>query len=345
MSNFISASPVASQSPPARPRLRAEPEDFVVEEVLDAPPSGHGPHTWVLVEKRLRTTDEVARSLARTLNLPSREVGYAGRKDRRAVTRQWFSLPALEPARALDLEIEGVRVLAAERHGEKLRLGALRGNRFALNIRGVDDHQARRARQRLDHLMDRGLPNAYGRQRFGRHGDNAVRGRAILAGERPRGGHRAALFLVSACQSLIFNEVLMRRPLPIWLLMRGDLAWEHATGLLVPVADPAALAERAASFELSPTGPLFGTKMRTPRGVVADLERAVMEAHGLPAPHQLRPPRGVRIFGTRRPLRVPVGEARCEHQGDTLHLRFTLPAGSYATVLVESLFPDGIDEA
>ncbi len=104
-------------------RIRTQPEDFRVEELPLYSPSGEGEHTFVHVEKRLVTTEEVATLLARAAGVGARDVGYAGRKDRLAVASQWFSVPRLDPQRALDLRFEGVRVLEATVHGHKMRTG------------------------------------------------------------------------------------------------------------------------------------------------------------------------------------------------------------------------------
>lgn len=324
------------------PRIRSQPEDFVVEEVALYPPLGHGPHTHLWVEKRRRTTDDVLRALAEALDLPRREVGYAGRKDKHAVTRQWFSVPVTDPRRLAGLELDGARILARERHAERLRVGQLRGNRFLLTVREVDEAQGERARENLARLRERGLPNRFGRQRFGRDGKNAERGLTILASERVRGDRRRAWLMISALQGLVFNRVLERRACDG--LLPGDLAVVHDTGDFVLVDDPRAEAGRLAAFEISATGPIFGSKMRSPRGAARDLEDAVMAELGLPARGPRRPPRGVRLYGDRRPLRVRPANARANREAGSLRLGFELPAGSYATVLLEELFPEGVDE-
>src|SRR5438046_977051 len=114
------------------PLLKATPEDFIVEELPLYAPSGSGSHTWVEIEKRLRTTEEVAAELAAVAGTDPGSVGWAGRKDREAVARQWLSVPGLDPARARTLDGRGWRVLQAAAHPERLRLGELRGNRFRL---------------------------------------------------------------------------------------------------------------------------------------------------------------------------------------------------------------------
>ena len=328
------------------PRIRSQPEDFFVEEIPLYPPLGHGPHTHLLVEKRRLNTDDVVKALARALGLPRREIGYAGRKDRFAVARQWFSVPVTRGERlaAIDLERGKAAILARERHPERLRVGQLAGNRFRLVVREVDEDSGRRAREALDRLRRRGLPNRFGRQRFGRDGRNAERGLKILSDERYRGDRRRAFLMVSALQAEVFNRVLERRAPALDRLLSGDLAVVHGTGELFLVDDGVAESERAARFEVSATGPIFGTKMRSPTGAAAELEAAAMAGAGLETDWRRKLPRGLRLFGDRRSLRVRPRNASAEWADGCLRLEFELPAGSYATVLVEELFPEGFDE-
>ena len=327
------------------PRIRSLPEDFQVEEIPYETPSGEGPHAWIWIEKRLRNTADVARDLAEALDLERRQVGYAGRKDKLAVTRQWFSVPDADPERVRGLEIEGAQILEVARHGERLRVGALEGNRFVLVVREVDPAEVPEMAARFDRILERGLPNRFGQQRFGRHGDNAERGAELLKQPRIRGDRRQAWFLLSALQSAVFNEVLARRPAAVDELMAGDLAVVHATEAYEWISSPEARQDAVRRFELSPTGPIFGTKMRWPRGAVADLERQVMASFGVEERQWSKLPRGARLFGQRRPLRVPVTDGRLvPGEQHSVELTFRLPAGSYATVLLEELLPGGFDE-
>ena len=320
------------------PRLRATPEDFLVDEVAAFAPSGEGSHTFVRIEKRLRTTTEVARDLARAAGVAARDVGFAGRKDRVAVTRQWFSLPGVDPERALSFDLPGVRVLEAARHPHKLRTGHLRANRFELRVRDAPPNLVVRARERLAVLERLGLPNRFGPQRFGREGDNAVRGAALLRGELELRDRRAARFLVSALQAEVFNEVLRRRPLPLDRVACGDVARVAASGGLFVVEDVARENERAGRFEISATGPIFGTRVHKPEGSVALREASVLAAFDIPDPEDMVPPRGVRLRGTRRPLRVPLEAVSLDEDREGVRLCVTLPAGSYASVLLHELF-------
>jgi tRNA pseudouridine13 synthase len=318
----------------------AQPEDFAVDEIPLYAPSGLGEHTFVKVEKRLRTTDEVVRMLARAAGVAPREVGAAGRKDRVAVATQWLSVPRLDPALALRLELPGVRVLEAVRHPHKLRTGQLRGNRFRILLREVDEAAIEAGLARAGELERRGMRNRFGAQRFGRDGDNALRGRSLLEGEAPAGrDRREARFLLSALQAAVFNDVLAARGEGFDGVEVGDVAVVHASGGLFRVEDAAREAPRAAAFEISATGPIFGTRTTEPAGAVAERERALLEAHGIPQP--LRPPRGIPLRGARRALRVrPAGLALARVETG-LELRFALPAGSFATVLLEELLGPG----
>lgn len=326
------------------PRIRHQPEDFVVDEIPSHPLEGRGPHTYLRIEKRLTTTDEVLRRLARATGVPAKAIGYAGRKDKFAVARQWFSVPDLDPKKAERLELVGATVLEVDRDLQKLRTGDLEGNRFRLVVREVGSPEARRAVDLLRQLADKGMPNRYGRQRFGRHGGNVEKGIAILRSDRIRIERRTAWLLVSAVQSAVFNEVLNRRPFPLDQVVPGDVAIDHRTDELFTVENVGHDGPRAARFEVSATGPIFGTKMRRPSGAVATLERAAMEALGLPDVAQMILPRGLRLLGSRRPLRVRVADVESTTHEDGLELTFTLPAGSYATTLVEEIFPDGVEE-
>jgi tRNA pseudouridine13 synthase len=318
-------------------RLRSEPEDFRVDEIPLYAPSGEGGHTFVRVEKRLRTTEEVARDLARAGGIRAADVGYAGRKDRVAVTTQWFSVEGLAPEAALSIELPGARVIEAHRHPHKLRTGQLRGNRFEIVAREVDPEALRSAPARFECLRRDGMPNRFGPQRFGWDGGNLEQARRLLRGEKIGVDRRQARFLLSSLQAAAFNTVLSERPLPLACIQPGDVAVVHASGGLFRVEDIEREAPRAAAFEISATGPIFGTRVLTPSGAAADCERKVFAALGV-EPETRCPPPGIRLRGARRALRVRLESAEAVVEGDALRLRFTLPAGSYASVVLEELF-------
>ncbi len=336
---------------PLRPRIRSQPEDFVVEELPVEEPTGRGEHLWLWIEKRLRNTEEVLDDLARGLGIEPREVGYAGRKDRRAVTRQWVSIPARVEERLATCELPQTQILRSVRHAHRLRLGELVGNRFLLRVRQIDAAQLARMAEPLATLERRGMPNRFGSQRFGRDGRNAERGAEMLRRGRLRGPRRRAMLMLSALQSAVFNRLLEARAEAYDGLLTGDIAYLHASGELLPVGDPEIFEARRLALEVSATGPIFGSKMRWPRGDVMAAEEAAMEAFDLPPLRRLDLPRSFKLFGDRRPLRVPVQELSWARLGDAssggsqdVELRFVLPAGSYATVLLEHLLVGGYEE-
>jgi tRNA pseudouridine13 synthase len=331
--------------------IRNEPEDFVVIEEPMYPPSGEGGHTFLHVEKRGRTTEQVANELARASGVSARDVGYAGRKDRHALTRQWFSLEDVDPETALAFELTSATVLEARRHDHKLKTGHLRGNRFEIVLRGQGD-SLELVTQRADEILRRGLPNRYGEQRFGMKGDNANEARKLLAGGKPPRDRRAARFLVSALQSEIFNAVLDERADTFDRVELGDLARVEESGGLFWVDDLDRELPRAAAFEISATGPIFGTKVRAPKGSVAEIESQVFDRFGLPTdradptnPLKLKLPRGIRARGTRRPLRVRPRDLKVEalDGAEGLRLECGLPSGSYVTVLLDALVGPVLD--
>ncbi|MBW2543274.1 MAG: tRNA pseudouridine(13) synthase TruD [Deltaproteobacteria bacterium] len=324
-------------------RIRTQADDFRVEELPLYPPSGQGEHTFVRVEKRLVTTEEVASALARFAGVSARDVGYAGRKDRIAVATQWLSVPGLDPQRALDFQLEGVHALEATAHEHKLRTGQLRGNRFEIAVRGCDGEAREVARARLDQIARDGTANAFGSQRFGRSGRNAELGARLLRGELRLKDRRKARFAISALQSAVFNDVLDSRPTGIGELEFGDVAMLHASGGQFLVEDVEREQPRAAAFEISPTGPIFGNRAIEPAGEVAVREKAALDSRGISLA-DLRPPGGIRLRGARRALRVRPNNARMRDFSGGFWLDFELPPGSYATVLIRAVLGEEPEE-
>jgi tRNA pseudouridine13 synthase len=324
---------------------KAAPEDFVVDELPAYSPSGEGGHTFIRFEKRGLTTAEAVARLCRVLGAKQNEAGVAGQKDRQALTTQWVSLPAVEPERALAAEVEGMRVLEASRHGHKLRTGHLAGNRFVLTVRGVVADAEARARAILAVLSRDGMPNFFGAQRFGARGDNAVRGKQLLApaggdnARRPRVHGPEKRMLVSAYQAELFNRYLDARidDALLTTALVGDVLKKSDTGGLFTV-DEAAHADAQARLDaraLVVTGPMYGHKMMapppgTPSGV---REESLLAAESIDA--AAFAVLGKLAEGTRRPLTVPIGATavRAPEPG-VLVLEFMLPPGAYATVLL-----------
>jgi tRNA pseudouridine13 synthase len=344
------------------PRVRVEgtikqrPEDFVVEEIPAYAPSGEGTHVFVRFTKTDLTTVDAGRAIARALGCDPRAAGFAGMKDKRAVTTQTISLeaprgiPAAQVAeRAQALTLAGIVVHAAVPHGHKMKAGHLAGNRFSIAVRDVPREQLGDVERAFSHVAAHGVPNAFGAQRFGRAGDNATRALAWLRGqERGPRDPRMQRLLWSSLQSAVFNAVLETRVADGTFAtpLLGDLLKLRSSGGLFACADVQADAERASRGELSPTGPLVGARMRSPEGAPGELEQRIAAAT-LGEGFDLA---GTRRLGegTRRALRMWVEDLRCEssevdpgHGAACVRVYFVLPKGAYATTVLETVFAPG----
>lgn len=333
------AAPRALGDAVLRAAIRSRPEDFIVEEDLGFDPSGSGEHLFLTVEKRGANTAFVARQLARWANVAEHGVSYAGLKDRHALTRQAFTVHL--PRRiapdfaALESETE-FRVLSHAWHARKLPRGALRGNHFTLTLRHVQGEHAA-IEQRLKDIAVRGVPNGFGDQRFGRDGGNVEAAKAMFAGRRV--GREQRSMLLSAARSHLFNRILAER------ITRG--AWDSvlpgevfmldgSRSVFGPEPDVASaeLQQRLESFDVHPTGALWGEGEPRSAETVRELEIAIAASE----PELVAGLCAAGMKHERRALRLPVREFSWVWPGDdVLQLRFFLPAGAYATAVLREL--------
>lgn len=326
----------AQGRPPATAILRSCAEDFRVEEIPVVMPEGQGEHLWLLARKRGRTSSDLAGVLARHFDVPRRDVGFAGRKDRHADTSQWFSvrLPGREaPAPPA---LEGVEWECVSRHARKLATGGLRGNRFRLLLRDVVGERDE-LEQRLQNISTCGVPNYFGPQRFGRGADNLVAAwRMLVEGSSVRKRELRGL-LLSTARSWCFNRVASQRVSDgSWRqLMCGELAALDGSRSVFAVEDiDETLRARLAAFDVHPSGPLPGRGGKQPTAACAALEAAALEGFA-PLIAGLA---NARVDASRRALRLRPGNFSWQWPAaDTLLLSFELPAGSYATCVVREL--------
>jgi len=318
--------------------IRTTPEDFLVEELPAFDAAGEGEHLLLTVEKRGLNTSAAARRLAQWAGVADMAVGYAGMKDRHAVTRQRFSvhLPRRQAPALESLQSESLRVLDSHWHHRKLPRGALAGNRFVLALREVRGDRAA-IEQRLAAILVRGLPNWVGEQRFGRDGGNMDAASAMFAGRRVPRDQRS--ILLSAARSQLFNTVLAARVRDAnWDQGLGGEVWALAGSRSVFGPEPwsDALAERLARFDIHPSGPLWGRGPLRSTARCAEVELSALADErclGLRAGLE-----NAALAQERRPLRLPVPDLRWHWpENASLQLAFTLPPGSYATAVLHEL--------
>lgn len=326
--------------PPVGGKVGSEPEDFLVDEVPAYAASGKGEHQYVQVQKRLLTTPELVRRLAKASGVNERDVGYAGLKDKHAVTTQWLSLATktvITPELALG---EGVKILAVTRHDNKLRTGHLLGNRFTITLVGVHEDALERAEQIAAGLRTEGLPNYFGAQRFGHAGRNLPDALGWLGrGGRGRNRFEQKLF-PSVVQSELFNRYLSARlALGARQLLAGEVVRLEGAGAMFRVDEVEKEQPRFAARDLHLTGPMIGPKMRPAAAEALALEQRLTSELGLD--EAMLGALGREAPGTRRDLFAPLPDLRLEAVTDrhepALRLSFTLPAGGYATEVLRQL--------
>lgn len=351
--------------------MRFQPEDFIVEEIPLYEPSRSGTHTFFAIRKRSLSTYEAINRIARELQVNHRSIGYAGLKDKHAITTQVLSVEEIPPEQILKLNIHRIEVLWAERHSHKLRVGHLKANRFEITVRWTSPYTLPDVEKKIAQLSTEGVPNRFGEQRFGNKQNSHLIGKALLNKDWERAlgyvldtdtaqfselakrirdmrehdslekvvayvPHRMRKLYLSAYQAHLFNCILERRLPDLRQLLDGDIAIKHRNAAPFLVENAEIEQPRADAFEISPTGPIFGYKMRQPTGKVLEMERELLSAEEV-KPEAFRKVAGVRLLGTRRPLRVQMDLHQVKAVDNGVHLSFTLPAGSYATVVLEEL--------
>lgn len=328
----------AHGEPLGRARIRVSPEDFVVDEELPFTPDGAGEHLLVQVEKRGHNTTWVGQKLSSFAGIHPRLVSFSGRKDRHAVTRQWFSLQLTGKADPdwSQFNEEGMRVLASARHGRKLRIGTHRINRFVLTLRDVTADAAA-IEARLATIAREGVPNYLGEQRFGVDGGTLALAReAVATGRLPPRPDRRSL-LISALRSEAFNHVLDARVREgTWnRLLPGELVMLDGTGgrWFADDGDPA-LAARCAALDVHPGGPLPGSGGAQPTGEALAVESRLLARYDAELAALAR----WKVEAGRRALRSRVIDlAHSWPAPGVLRLSFTLWRGSFATVVLREL--------
>ncbi|WP_456267981.1 tRNA pseudouridine(13) synthase TruD [Kushneria sp. AK178] len=326
-------------TPPHAGRFREFPEAFRVEEQMAFTPEGEGEHLWLHCEKRNLSTAQLIRHLSHQLEVAPRDIGVSGLKDHTALTRQWVSVALAgraTPTALSDLvEKDGVRLLSFGRHPRKLRRGVHRANRFALYVTG-DAVTKGSLETRWHALVERGVPNYFGPQRFGHQGSNLTRARALMARGWKKKQDRDGLLLSSA-RSFLFNQVLEARiEQGSWASgLDGDVFnLEGSASRFAGETLDDALKGRLAALDIHPTGPLWGRGESEAGGAVRGLEQTIAERESMLCA-------GIEKAGAtpmRRPLRLCLQSPALEHEGDGIWLHFSLARGGFATAVLRELF-------
>ena len=327
--------------PPLGGRIRSTPDDFCVEERPLYLPCGEGEHLYIRVKKRGLSTPDLVLRLASQLHVKAQTIGVAGLKDAQAVTTQMLSLQGVK-AETISALPTDERLLALEvlgRHRNRLRKGHHAGNQFRLVIRDVRERSQDDLQELFDELVRRGVPNYFGPQRQGRSGTNFQLGAELLqdAARRNKMPRNKRIWFMNAYQSHVFNRIVAKRIESIDRVFLGDWAMKSDNGACFPVEQPEVEQPRADRFEISPTGPLFGSRAPWATGVPGDIEQAVVAELGTTPELLSKAGAECGFRGERRALRVRLNELSWSLEGTVLTLGFWLPPGSYATSVLREV--------
>jgi tRNA pseudouridine13 synthase len=323
--------------PVSTAKLRVQPDDFIVDEELNFSPSGAGEHVLLQIEKSGQNTQYVAKKLAELSALKARDISFAGRKDRHALTRQWFCLPwpIKQEIPWQDWQGEGYRILQVQRHFRKLRLGALKRNHFQIRLRDVT--AVEQLLQRVSQVQT-GVPNYYGEQRFGIAGGNLRLAESLFAGQGIADRQLRGLAL-SAARSFLFNVQLSKRIEQghFQQLLTGDVVQLDGSGSIFRVEELTdVLHQRLLQGDIHPTAALCGLPS-SDKGQVTDQARALEQQWLADYSALQQGLQDFRLKAERRSIRLQPQQLEIEQDAGTIQLRFALPTGCFATSVLREL--------
>jgi len=336
--------------------FKQSPRDFVVEELPLYEFSGEGEHLILFIRKKNLTTNEMIGQIARYLGIKNKEIGYAGLKDKHAMTKQYISLHKKYEEALEGFNHDGIKIVSKTYHNNKIRIGHLKGNRFYIKVKKVNPTSAQKIDEALKNIQNEGMPNFFGYQRFGNDGDNHILGEKLAKGEARERNPRVKKLLINAYQSHLFNLWLSRR-LEInslvksfsaqelesllnmpnheidkmkkqkhpFKLISGDLMEHYPKGKLFELEETEEDFRRFNERDISVTGLLCGTKVRVASGMAGEIEKDYDDEINAD---------GARRYAWVYPEDI---EGRFNQVEAQYEMNFTLPKGTYATVLIEEI--------
>ena len=336
--------------------FKQTPRDFVVEELPLYEFSGEGEHLILFIRKKSLSTLELVSMIAKHLGIKNKEIGYAGLKDKHAMTKQYISVLKKYEEQMDNFSHDGVKIISKAYHNNKIRTGHLKGNRFFIKLKKVNPTSAQKIDEALKKISKQGMPNFFGYQRFGNDGDNHILGEKIAKGEKKERNPKIKRLLINAYQSHLFNLWLSRRleintliqnfkPQELesllnmpnnelvkmkaqkhpFKLINGDIMEHYPYGRLFDFDGQEDDCNRFNDRGISPTGLLCGKKVKISSDTAGEIEKDFDDEINAD---------GARRYAWVFPEDV---EGRFKQEEAQYELNFSLPKGSYATVLIEEL--------
>ncbi|MFT7823340.1 MAG: tRNA pseudouridine(13) synthase TruD [Sulfurimonas sp.] len=336
--------------------FNTSPRDFTVEEIPLYEFSGAGEHLILKIRKKELTTWEMVDIISGYVGIRRRDIGYAGLKDKHAMTIQSISLPARFEEKLSAFEHPQIKILSTTRHHNKIRVGHLKGNRFQIRLKKVLGIQKEKLDSALKWIKSNGVPNYFGNQRFGTDGTNWIDGQKLLRGDLKIRDKKTREFLIGSYQSYLFNRWLSKRMelnlmlekfseeeteqfmnLPegslsgtkeqpnFFKLLEGDIMMHYPFGRLFEVEELANESERFSAKDIAPTGLLPGSKTKRASGIARIIEEEFDEE--------------MKVYGSRRYAWIQVTDIKHKYIDEKAHyeLGFVLPKGCYATNVLDVL--------
>jgi len=305
-------------------------KDFVVDEIPHMKYKEKGNFLIIHTKKVEMTTWDMIAEFAKYLNIPAEKIGYAGLKDKHATTTQYISVEAKYEKAIRKFRSKHIKILKTFRHNFSIRMGDLGGNRFKINLYGVEQKEAGRIEKLALKSAKSGLPNYFGYQRFGRDGDSLEQAKEMISGELHIEDTKLKKFLISIYQSQFFNDWLKERVLDsretnngIFKLLKGDIYKTIDGKLFTPKSIPLKDFQDA---KVVPTGLLCGRGVYRARDEAREIEEKYDDGF-------------LYEKGLRRDAIIFPKDIVCNYNKDfnKFSLEFTLPKGSYATVFLENV--------
>lgn len=313
--------------------------DFFVKEDLGYEPDGEGEHVFVNVQKENCNTLFVAEQLAKFAGISVKLVGYAGLKDRNAVTEQWFGLhiPGKITPDFGQFELAGCKILHVKRHSKKLRIGNLKGNFFSLILRDINNQTE--LEKRLNLIVANGVPNYFGEQRFGKDNNNITQALLWAKDEIKVKDRKKRSFYLSAARSAIFNGLVSERIANSLnkTVLNGDILQlvDRGSWFIAQAEELVELQQRVDNFELNITAPMLGDNGAGTKDNALEFEQDYINHHWSDFLPLLRQER---LETSRRSILLKPKNLSWNWLDSTsLQVGFWLPAGSYATAVLREL--------
>lgn len=331
-------------------------DDFVVTEVPLYEFSGEGEHLILKLRKKDLATWDAIEILARFLGCSTREFGYAGLKDKNAMTIQCLSIHRKYEEALKIFEHENIKILETTYHNNKIKIGHLKGNRFFIRLKRVGLVEKRKIEEALGQIATYGIPNYFGFQRFGIDGDNYKKGKEIIEGTLKERNRNLKQMYINAYQSFLFNlwlskrieisklveafepkEIYQKLNLPLDIAKRmkkqkhpfkiiiGDLLSHYPFGKIFTIEDLETESEKFLQRDRVPTGLLCGKRVKNSVDLAYEIEKEFEEEI---------PEDGARRFAWIFPEDL---NSNYKEDKNWMELQFYLPKGSYATEVIAEI--------